>query len=212
MIESIGSFRRGGHAIFFVGRFHFSCNLKPSRFSGLSIDSARISRGMSGGSHKHPELPRAQKKWLADAAANHLSDQPGSGSPRPQAEPYATLRGERAAAAAASGGVGILEDEPLAHQRFFVLENRTIEIEQTLWIHEDAGPVLFKNLVAIASLGVQAHGVGQARAASALNAHTQAALFGRDAIFFEQRADFLGGTLGEMNRGSIRADRFCCHN
>ena len=49
--------------------------------------------------------------------------------------------------------------------------------------------MFFKNFVAVARLGVEAHGVGQTGAAAALHADAQAALVGGDTVFFEQRAD-----------------------
>ena len=113
------------------------------------------------------------------------------------------LRREGAAAAAVSRGVGILEDEALAHQRLFVFERRAVQIQKALGIDEDARAMFLENFVAVAGLGVEAHGVGKTGAAAALHADAQAALFGRDAVLFEQRADFLRGALGQVNRSRL---------
>jgi len=83
-----------------------------------------------------------------------------------------------------------LENETLAHQRFFVFERCAVQIEKTFWVYEEACAEFFENFVAIAGLGVQAHGVGEAGAAAALYADAQAAYFRRDAFLYEELADF----------------------
>src|ERR1700693_4889257 len=78
-----------------------------------------------------------QKKWLADVAANHLSGQPA----RP-VKNSARLKcpwcsgSERSAGTAISRSVGILKNEALAHQCFFVLERRAVQIQKALGVDE----------------------------------------------------------------------------
>src|SRR6266481_8844248 len=66
---------------------------------------------------------------------------------------------EGAAAAAIACGIMILKHESLAHQRLFVLERRAVQIQQAFRVDEDTRTVLLEDLVAVAGLGVQAHGV-----------------------------------------------------
>src|SRR5438876_9348812 len=162
-------------------------------------------------SSKNPQ--KAQKKWLAGAAANHLLDSLGCFPRRNQfnekpnqsktkehrLKPVLLLGRKRAAAAAVARRVGILENESLAHQRFFVLERRAVQIEETLRINEDACAKFLEDLVAVAGLGVQPHGIGEAGAAATLHAHAQAADIRRYTFLFKQRADFLSGALGEVD-------------
>jgi hypothetical protein len=93
------------------------------------------------------------------------------------------LGGEGAAAAAIAGGIGIDKDESLAHQRVFIVERRAVEVEEALGIDEDAGTKLLKHFVAVAGLGVEPHGVGEAGAAAALDAYTETALIRRHTFF-----------------------------
>src|SRR5580698_10628843 len=107
----------------------------------------------------------------------------------------ATSSRKGAAASAVSGGVGILENESLAHQRFFVFERCAVEIQETFRVNEEACAEFFKDFVAVAGLRVQAHGIRQTRATATLHTDAQAALFGRDAFLFKELADFLRGSL-----------------
>src|SRR5260370_2331244 len=126
-------------------------------------------------------------------------------------KPVLLLRRKRAAAAAVAGRVRILKNESLAHQRLFVLERRAVQIQKTLRVDEEARAELFEDFVAVASLRVQPHGIGETGATSALPAHPQAALLERNAILFEQLADFPRGAFGEVDFRDIRACDFCCH-
>ena len=62
--------------------------------------------------------------------------------------------GKGAAATAVSRCVGILKNETLAHQRFFVLERRALQIQKALGVYELARAMLFKNFIAVASLSI----------------------------------------------------------
>src|SRR4029077_6834835 len=112
---------------------------------------------------------------------------------------------EGAAAAAIASGVGILEDESLAHQRLFVFERRPVQIEQALGVDEEARAILLENLIPVTGLGIQAHGVGEAGATAALHANAKAAFFRRDSVLLEQGADFLRRSLGQANLRDIGA-------
>jgi hypothetical protein len=109
---------------------------------------------------------------------------------------------EGAAAATASRGVGVMEYEALAHQRVFVFECCAVQVQKAFRIDEDARTKLLEDLVAVAGLGIEAHGIGQAGATAALDAHTKTAVIERNAFLFKQLADFLGCGFGEVNRWS----------
>jgi hypothetical protein len=72
--------------------------------------------------------------------------------------------------------------------------------------------VLFKNLVAIAGLGIEAHGVRQAGAATALYTHAQTTELERNAVFLEERANFASSALGEGDFRDGRSSYFRGHN
>src|SRR5947208_16593543 len=94
--------------------------------------------------------------------------------------------GEGAAAAAVAGGVGIDENKSLAHERVFVIERGAVQVQKTFRVYEDAGAELLENFIAVAGLGIEAHGVGEAGATSALNANAETALVRRDAFLGEE--------------------------
>src|SRR5260370_2802736 len=161
--------------------------------------------------------PKAQKKWLASAAANHLSGWPvcypcyNRVSSEVHRLKSVLLGRKRAAAAAVARRVGILEDESLAHERLFVLERSAVQIQKTFRVDEEARAELLENLVAVASLRVQPHGIGEAGTAAALHPYAQAADIGRHAVLFEQRADFPRGAFGQVDFRDVWACDFCCH-
>src|SRR6266436_2322152 len=161
---------------------------------------------------------KAQKKWLAGAAANHLSDSPAFFPHRNRIRreehrlKSVPLGRKRAAAATVARRIGILEDEPLAHQRLFVLERRAVQIQETFRIDEEARAEFLENLVAVAGLRVQPHGIGEAGATAALNANAQAANIGRHTFLCKQCADFQRGPLGEVDFRDVWTCYFCCHD
>lgn|SRR5215469_1565247 len=108
-------------------------------------------------------------------------------------------RGEGAAAAAASRRLGILENEALADQRLFEIQGGVREIKKALRVDEDARAIFLDDLVAVARLGFEAHGVREARAASTLNADAQSTGVRGDAFLGEQLADFLCRFFGNVN-------------
>src|SRR5215471_1013863 len=112
--------------------------------------------------------------------------------------------GEGAAAAATASGVGIDENESLAHQRLFVIERRTVEVQKALGIDEDAGAKLLKYLVTVTRLGIEAHGVGKTGAAAALNSDPQSALGRRNAFLGQQSQDLLRRALRDAHLGPCR--------
>src|SRR5258708_7471142 len=116
-----------------------------------------------------------------------------------------------ATAAAVARRVGILEDESLAHQRLFVFESGSVQKQKTFRVNEGARAEFLEDLVAAACLGVKAHGIRETGAATALHAYAQATLFGRNAILFEQLANFLRGALGEVDFRDVWACDFRCH-
>src|SRR5438876_11504504 len=98
---------------------------------------------------------------------------------------------KRTAAAAIPLRIWILEDEPLPHERVFVLERRSIQVKKALGVDKDSRTELFKDFVAVARLRIQPHRVGQPRTATALHAHTQPTDFRRHTVLFEQLANLL---------------------
>src|SRR2546426_4250515 len=113
------------------------------------------------------------------------------------------LRGKRTAAAATARRVGILEDEPLAHQVFLPLEGGVVEIEVTLGVHKQPRAMLLEDFVAVARLRLEPHRVRQARAAAALHTHAKPAGFGGDTVLGEESADFFSGLFCQMDHHSI---------
>src|SRR5438876_9470181 len=126
-------------------------------------------------------------------------------------KPVLLLGRKGAAAAAVARRVGILEDESLAHQRLFVLERRAVQIQEAFGVDEESRAEFLKDFVAVASLGVQPHGIGEAGAAAALHAHAQAPDIGRHTFLFKQRADFESGALSEVDLRDVWTCDFCCH-
>lgn len=108
-------------------------------------------------------------------------------------------RGERAAAAAASRGLRILENESLAHEGLFEIKRDIRQVERTLRIDKDASAIFLDDVVAVAGLGFEAHGVRESRAAASLDTNAEASRVRRDAFFGEQLADFLRRFFGYMN-------------
>src|SRR5580700_5500710 len=72
-------------------------------------------------------------------------------------EPHGqTSRRERSAAAARLRGLGIHEDESLLHQRFLVIEDHAVQIDERLRIDKNAHIPVLKDAVAFARLRVEA--------------------------------------------------------
>src|SRR5439155_4341322 len=174
-------------------------------------------------SSKNPQ--KAQKKWLAGAAANHLLDSLGcfprrnqfnekpnqSKTKEDRLKPVLLLGRKGAAAAAVARRVGILENESLAHQRFFVLERRAVQVQKTFLVNEETRAEFLEDLVAVARVRVQPHGIRETGAAAALHADTQAADMGRHTFLFKKRAYFQRGTLGQVNLRDVWPRHFRCH-
>src|SRR5437879_30150 len=158
---------------------------------------------------------KAQKKWLAGAAANHLSDSPAFSSPtatnsktkqhqkpkqianeedrlptRSGQVPPVLLSRKGAAAAAVARRIGILKNESLPHERLFVFERGAVQVQKAFGINEEAGAKFLEDLVAVASLRVQPHGIRETGAAATLYAHAQAADIRRHTFLCKQHADF----------------------
>src|SRR5258708_3103919 len=71
--------------------------------------------------------------------------------------------------------------------------------------------MLFEYLVAVARLRVQPHGIRETGAAAALDATPQTSLLSRNALLFEQFADFQRGTVGQVGLRDVWTCDFCCH-
>src|SRR5207244_10956098 len=70
---------------------------------------------------------------------------------------------ERAAAAAGAGGIGILEDEALAHERVLVIHYHALQMDKCLGIDEYTHASEFEYLVGVAGVGVIKEFVGLLR-------------------------------------------------
>ena len=114
------------------------------------------------------------------------------------------LDGEAVAAPAARGLVGVLEFEPLEHERLFVIEHRAAQVEHALLVAEDAHPglallVVLEDQVAAARRPVlELDRVAEPRAAAALDADADGRV-GRAALR-ELRPD-------RLDRGRADGDR-----
>src|SRR6266581_1803378 len=126
--------------------------------------------------------------------------------------PTVLLSRKRAAAATVARRIGILENETLAHERFLVLECGAVQVQKTLRVNEEARAKFLEDLVAVARLGIQLHGIGETGTAATLHANAQAADIGRHAFHFKQRADFLRGAFGKVDFRDARTCDFCCHD
>ena len=115
------------------------------------------------------------------------------------------LRRKTTAAATTPRRVRVLKYKTLAHERVFVLQNRAVQVEQTLRVHKNARTKLFKNFVTIACLRVQTHRVGQARTAAALHANAQTSYIRRHTFFGKQGDNLLSRKLTDVNLPGRRA-------
>src|SRR5687768_1614828 len=108
------------------------------------------------------------------------------------------LRPKGRAAAAGLLRVRVVEDESLGDERRVVVENRAPEEQIALLVDEDPGALWpLEHLVAEAGLALPRERVAEARAAPALDAHTQPSL--ADALLGHQRFDLPGCGFGYLN-------------
>ncbi len=63
---------------------------------------------------------------------------------------------ERSPAATRLGGLGIHEDKALLHQRFLIVQDHAIQLDERLRVHEHAHIVELENTVPFAGLRVEA--------------------------------------------------------
>ena len=105
------------------------------------------------------------------------------------------LHGERRAAATGASGVGVDDVESLADQGFLVVQRDSVEVNERLGIDEDARAVEFVDAIGFARTRVDAHGVGEPRAAAAFDAEPQAAFFSQDAFLGQNFADVPDGAF-----------------
>lgn len=102
--------------------------------------------------------------------------------------------------------MGIDEVEALAHEGLFVVEDHTVQVDEGLRVDKHADVLEVEDAVTVAGLGVETDIVGEPGAASALNAETQAAFGGRDALLGHGDADALEGAIRHLDsllRGSL---------
>ena len=120
--------------------------------------------------------------------------------------------GERRAAAARFGCLGIHEYEALLHQRLLIIQGHAVQIDERLGVDENPHIGEQEDAVAFARLCVEADVIAQTRTAAALDAEAQAALLGRNAFLGHGSADFGQGFLGNENSfgGSLRGFQVGC--
>jgi len=122
------------------------------------------------------------------------------------------LDAERGAATASALHIRVLKFEARALDRLHVVDDATVQVHDGSRIDVDLEAVEVKHLVHHAGAVFKLHGVGEARAAAADHAHTQAS---RNRILL--RHDFLhlrGGVRGQGNGRSFldfgSSSRRCC--
>src|SRR5579864_1880562 len=86
--------------------------------------------------------------------------------------------GERSAAAARLRRLRIHEYEALLHQRFLIIQDHAVQVDERLGIDKDSHITELEDAVALARLRIETDVVAQAGTSSALHAEAQAALLG----------------------------------
>src|SRR5687767_7656880 len=109
---------------------------------------------------------------------------------------------ERRAATAGAGGVGVLEDEPAAHDLVLEVDLDAAEVDQAFVVAQDLHAVRLELLVGLALLFLdEVQRVGEPAAPAALHADAQLGLLGRERAFLalvvDDLANLLGGRFGQ---------------
>src|SRR5512141_1384307 len=107
--------------------------------------------------------------------------------------------GERSSAAAGLRCLRVYENKSLLHQRFLIIQNHAMQVDERLRIDKHANVIELKNTIALAWLGIKPDVIAQAGTSSALYPETQPALFGRDAFFGHGAADFRDRLVGDRD-------------
>jgi hypothetical protein len=103
------------------------------------------------------------------------------------------------------------EVEALPHQRFFVVENHSVEVDKRLGIHKDANIFKVVHTIPFTRLRVETDVIGETRAAAALDAQTEPPLFRGDSFFGHGYANPLQGAIRYLDalliwRGILRIE------
>src|ERR1700752_1447372 len=106
---------------------------------------------------------------------------------------------ERSSTTTRLRGLGIHEDESLLHQRFLIIQDHAVQINERLRVDEHAHVVELKDAIAFARLRVETDVIAETRTATTLHAKAQSALLGRNA-FLGHRAAYLNqGFVSDLN-------------
>src|SRR5579863_1188277 len=133
------------------------------------------------GAKTQPTLSGGANGSLAEAHALHSSG------------------GERSSAAAGLRRLRVYEYESLLHQRFLVIQDHAVQVDERFRIDKDADIAELKNAVAFARLRIEADVIAQAGTSAALHTKAQAALLGRNAFLGHRDADFRDRLLGDRD-------------
>src|SRR5450755_4442548 len=100
------------------------------------------------------------------------------------------------------------EVKALPHQRLFIVENHTVEVDERLGIHKDTDVFKVVNTIPFSRLRVEPNVVGQTGTAAALNAQAEPPLFRGDSFFGHSDANPLQSALRDLDALLIRRSIF----
>src|SRR5215831_4720370 len=147
--------------------------------------------------------PTASRSSLEPASPGRLElggdDRAKGGPGRPVTRSSGRKRGS---ATAGLRRLRVHENEALLHQRLLVVEGHAVQINERLGIDKHPYVAELKNPITFPRLRVEADVVAEARTTAALDAKTQTAQLGRNALF-DHRATDLGDGL-VRHRDSLR--------
>lgn len=102
---------------------------------------------------------------------------------------------ERAAATAAFRGVGVLESETLLFEAFVPIDRGSVEVQRTLFVHDDCDTMAFVFAVHfVVEAVVEVQRVAESAAATGRDADSQHHLFA-EIMFLLVPLDFFGGSF-----------------
>src|ERR1700685_3931269 len=96
------------------------------------------------------------------------------------------------------------EVKTLSHQRLLVVENHAVQVDKRFGVDEDAHIFKVVHTIPFARLRVETNVIGEARAATALDAQTEPPLFRGDSFFGHGYANPLQGALRYLDALLIR--------
>src|SRR5690606_11122464 len=113
--------------------------------------------------------------------------------------PRIRRRAEGLTAAAGGDGIGIVEGEPSAHDRFLVVDFQTPEVRDALGIDQDLDAVLLQHRVIVLFLVVKSHAIGETGATAMGYTHPEIEGF-RIVFLSHHLFDLETGLLGQTDQ------------